>query len=118
MSDSRRVFVAEDNGLVMMSIEGLIEDMEWELVGPARTLDEALEMARTCEVDVALLDVNLAEQASYPAGERLRARGVPVMFATGYAEATKLPASLADAPLLAKPYSLDDMEQLLRKLAG
>ena len=36
------------------------------------------------DIDVALLDVNLACQLVYPVAERLRKRGVPVIFLTGY----------------------------------
>ncbi|MHB9878369.1 response regulator [Pacificimonas sp. ICDLI1SI03] len=118
MADPRRVFVAEDNGLVMMSLEGLIEDMGWELVGPATTVPEALELAAACEVDVALLDVNLAEERSYAVAALLQERGVPILFATGYDNDLGMPESLKGAPVIMKPYALDDMEEKLRELAG
>ncbi len=118
MSDIRRVFVAEDNSLVMLSIEALIEDMGWDLIGPATTVAEGLEMAARCDADVALLDINLAEEHSYGIAATLKARGIPVVFATGYDGGTDMPAELQDLPMLTKPYSMDDMEATLRKLAG
>ena len=45
---------------------------------------EALELARSVEVDMAVLDLNLAGEMSYPVAEVLQARGVPMIFAIGY----------------------------------
>ncbi|MGB3721372.1 MAG: response regulator [Pacificimonas sp.] len=118
MSEKRRIFVAEDNSLVMMSIEGLIEDMDWEMIGPATTVADAMATAAACDADVALLDVNLSEERSFGVAALLKERGIPVLFATGYDGGIDMPADLQDAPLITKPYSLDDMEARLRELAG
>ncbi|MEM8826559.1 MAG: response regulator [Pseudomonadota bacterium] len=116
--DALGVLIAEDNSLVLMSLEGLLEDLEWRLIGPARTLDAALRLAERDDIDVALLDVNLGDQVSHSVADRLRARGIPFLFATGDADHTNLPAHLRDAELIAKPYALDDLEGALRRLAA
>lgn len=115
---ARRIFIAEDNALVMMSLEGLVEDMGWELVGPAETLEQANKFADECEADVALLDVNLNGERSFPAAERLAERGVPVVFATGYDRELDLPAALADAKIVQKPFRLESLEETLKELTG
>lgn len=115
---ARRIFVAEDNALVMMSLEGLVEDMEWELVGPAETLADAERIASDCEADVALLDVNLNGERSFSAAELLMRRGIPVIFATGYDASLALPETLSDARLVTKPFRLDALEAELRSLVG
>lgn len=113
----RKILIAEDNALVMMSLEGLVEDMEWELIGPATSLAQAKDMAAECDADVALLDVNLNGEKSFPAAEVLAGRGIPVIFATGYGDSLDLPEPLTDAKVVNKPFRLSDLESLLRSAA-
>jgi hypothetical protein len=41
-------------------------------------------MAREADLDLAVLDIDLAGEATYPVADVLRARGIPFVFATGY----------------------------------
>ncbi|MEE4351188.1 MAG: response regulator [Pacificimonas sp.] len=113
-SAKTRILIAEDNALVLMSLEALAEDMGWDVVGPAMTLTEAVALARDSEADLALLDVNLNGERSVPVAEILKQRGVPVIFATGYGDDIGLPDSLAGTPVVSKPFSLDALEAMLR----
>ena len=71
----RRVLVVEDEGLIAMLIESQFEDLGHEVIGTAARLREALDLARTLDLDLAVLDVNLAGELSYPVAECLaRAR--------------------------------------------
>ena len=114
----RRILVAEDNALVMMSLEGLIEDMGWQLIGPAENMADAERLAADSEADVALLDVNLNGERSFGAAEKLVDRGIPVIFATGYDAQMDLPEKLAGAKLVTKPFRLDELERQLRETVG
>lgn len=79
-----RVLVVEDESLLSMLIEMHLDDLGCTVAGSASCLQEALEKARILDVDIGLLDVNLAGEMSYPVASVLRARNVPVVFATGY----------------------------------
>ena len=68
--------------------------------------------ARTCEVDAALLDINLAGEHIYPAAEILRARNIPMVFATGYGTQGVDPA-WRDCPILQKPFLIQQLERAL-----
>lgn len=72
--------------------------------------DRTLELAREGEFDVAVLDFNLGGTLSYPIAEVIRARGIPVIFATGYGTAGLLD-KFRDCPTLQKPFSLSDFAQ-------
>ena len=48
---------------------------------------------------------------------RLKARGIPFVFTTGYGSAGSGPEH-ADAPLVTKPYRLGDLEQALQRALG
>ena len=92
-----RVLVVEDEAVLAMLVEEYLDELGCEVAGMAMRLDEAVAQARTLAVDVAVLDVNLAGQASYLVAEVLRERGVPVVFATGYG-AAGIPENLKGTP--------------------
>ena len=101
----RRVLIVEDESLVAMLLETILEDLGCVPVGPVSTVDEGIEKARDAEtLDVALLDVNVAGREVFPVAEILAARGVPVVFSTGYGEAG-LPEKWRGARALQKPFS-------------
>lgn len=107
-----RVLVVEDEALVSMLIEDYLEELGCEVVGVASRLEDAMENARTLELDVAVLDVNLAGRLSYPVAQALLARGVKVVFATGYG--TKgLPPDLLQAAVLSKPFRQEQLASAL-----
>jgi DNA-binding NtrC family response regulator len=109
----KRILVVEDEALIAVMVEDMLIEMGGEVVGPAGAVDDALELARTEVLDAAVLDVNVRGQRIDPVAEALMARGVPVLFATGYGE-VKL-ASGAPATVIDKPYTQD---KLARGLAA
>lgn len=108
-----RVLVVEDGALVSMMIEDILEVLGCEVVATASRLDDAITKAQALAVDMAVLDVNLAGQVSYPVADILRARHIPFVFATGYGMAG-LPTELQDAPVLSKPFREDQLAEALR----
>ena len=110
-----RVLVVEDEMMVSMLIEDMLTDLGCKVVGPAARLDEAMELARTTELDCAVLDVNLGGQPIFPLADLLRERGLPFAFATGYGD-----AGLRDvdhgAPVLQKPFREGDLARVLGEL--
>jgi CheY-like chemotaxis protein len=110
-----RVLVVEDEMMVSMLIEDMLSDLGCLVVGPASRLDEAIEIAKTAEIDCAVLDVNLGGQPIFPLADILRARGCPFAFATGYGD-----AGLRDAdrgtPVLQKPFREGDLARVLGEL--
>lgn len=104
-----RVLVVEDESLIAILIEGMLEDLGHTVVGMAPNLGKALELAQLDGLDVAILDVNVDGQESYPVADALAARRVPVVFATGYA-ASRLRAPYGDAFVLQKPFVQRDLQ--------
>jgi CheY-like chemotaxis protein len=115
----RRVFVVEDEALVSILVETILEDIGCQVAGPYMRVSEAQAAldGETGVLDAALLDVNVAGQTVFPVAEALIARGVPVVFATGYGEAG-VPAGLRDWPTLQKPYTAADVEAALKAAVG
>lgn len=109
----RRVLVVEDESRIAMLIRDTLEDIGCEVVATATRFDDALEKAISLPFDVALLDVNLNGEPSYPIAQALAERGRAFVFATGYG-VSNLPAALHDAPVLQKPFMRRDLERALR----
>ena len=108
-----RVLVVEDEAIVSMLVEEFLEELGCEVAATASRLDDALEKAGSVPVDLAVLDVNLAGRLSYPVAELLLARGVPVVFATGYGSAA-LPAVLHGVTVLSKPFQQEQLAAALQ----
>jgi CheY-like chemotaxis protein len=112
------VFVVEDESLVLFNLEDILTELGCIVVGPAMRLEQARQLVETAtEVDVAILDVNLGGQPVFAVAEALRARGVKIIFATGYGR-EGLPEEWRAFPVLLKPYTAEDVGQALRALAG
>jgi CheY-like chemotaxis protein len=108
-----RIFVAEDEFAVLLLIEEMLAALDCKIAAAASTLAAAMQRVETCDVDAAVLDINLAGKRIYPAADMLRRRNVPIVFSTGYGTAGIEPAWLY-YPVVQKPFAL---EQLARALA-
>ena len=109
----RRVLVIEDESMVMMLLQDMLEDIGCEVVDSASRLEEAIGKARSLSFDVAILDVNLNGERTYPIAEVLAERGVRFVFATGYGVGN-LPPDFIGRPVLQKPFQQQDLERVLR----
>ncbi|MBC7674780.1 MAG: hypothetical protein H7173_01800 [Rhodoferax sp.] len=116
MPETPRLLVVEDSFLVILTIEGMCEDLGWEIVGPATRVEEAIALAQSEMFDAALLDVNLDGEMSWPIADVLKARGIPFAFSTGYNQSDILPDHLKDSAIVAKPYRVDELERRLRQM--
>ena len=111
----RRILVVEDEFLIRMLLEDMLTDLGYELVGVAGRVDEATEMAKSKDFDLAILDVNLDGHDVYPVADLIAKRGVPFMFVTGYG-GRGLPDSYRGRPTLQKPFQLDELKKMIGQL--
>jgi CheY-like chemotaxis protein len=113
MLNGLRVLVVEDEALVAMMLQSYLEELGCEVAAVASRLGEALEiLVSLVEIDLAVLDVNLAGEMSFPVAELLRSRGIPFLFATGYGT-DGLPEELRNVPVLSKPFLLEQFAEAL-----
>ena len=104
----KRVLVVEDEAAISMLLEDMLFDFGCEVVGPAARLAAAVELARSAEFDIAILDVNLAGEPIYPVAETLIERGLPFVFSTGYGGAG-IKEPFRDRPVVQKPFGQTDL---------
>ena len=112
-----RVLVAEDEPLIAMVLEDILEDLQCIVVGPHASLAATLAVVDEAAFDLALLDVNLRGGESYPVAEALDRRAIPFAFMTGQ-DTSSLPEAFRARPNLSKPYAAEDVDQVIRSLAG
>ncbi|WP_434557352.1 response regulator [Pseudomonas sp. Z5-35] len=105
-----RVLLVEDEGTVAMLIEEMLEELGCTVVASVPRLAVAREMAGAAQIDLAILDVNLAGERVFPVAEILRSRDIPFLFSTGYG-ASGVPGEFAGYPVLHKPFSESELQQ-------
>ncbi|WP_374298403.1 HWE histidine kinase domain-containing protein [Paracoccus sp. (in: a-proteobacteria)] len=110
----RRILLVEDQTLIAMSLEADLQDHGLHVTGRAATVEAALSMIDQDPPDLAVLDVNLADEDSLPVAECLRGRGIPFVFATGYGADFGASSDYGATPVVSKPYQV---REILRKLA-
>ncbi len=112
MSDlaNKRILLVEDEVIIAMMLEDMIAELGGIVVGPASTLDSGMAFATSEMIDGAILDVNLGEGNSSAIADILAARNIPFLMATGYGHTAD---NVHSAPLLQKPYLINDIEQAL-----
>jgi len=118
--DGANVLLLEDEFLIAMDAEQILKDLGAAKVEIAGTLADAERLAEGGGFDVAMLDVNINGQVSFPLAERLWRRGVAVVFATGYE--TRNYGFPEFAVCVTKPYTSADVREVfsaaLRRRAG
>lgn len=113
----KRILVIEDEPIVAIALQDMIEELGYEVVGPAFRLTAARTLAETERLDAAILDVNMGDGNSYDVARFLRSRGVPYIFATGYGR-EGLEAGHEDVQVLQKPYRQDQVGRALDAVLG
>lgn len=106
------VLILEDEGLLSMMLEDLVREAGACDVRVCQRSMEAVEAAREAPLDCAILDVSLADNASYEVADALAARGVPFFFCTGLTP-NDIEARHRHRPLLGKPYGDADFKAVL-----
>jgi CheY-like chemotaxis protein len=112
-----KVLVVEDEMLVSMLVEDMLQEFGCTVIGPAPDIDQALALARDCDLDAAILDVNVGGRQIFPVADLLKARSLPYAFASGYGEAGLIDPHRS-APVLQKPFRQADLERVLLQLAA
>jgi CheY-like chemotaxis protein len=111
----RRILVVEDDMMIRLSLEDMLADLGCDSVSSAATIDQSLRLIDAHVFDAATLDVNLNGTSSYPVAETLARRGVPFVFSTGYG-AHVLRDEYRDRPILRKPFSYEQLAEMLTRL--
>jgi CheY-like chemotaxis protein len=117
VGQGRTILVVEDEPLIAMMLEDFLETLGHRVHASCDNLSDALTEADTGVFDFAILDVNLKGEAVWPVAEKLRARGLPFVLASG-GHVEPPPPEFAAVPLLEKPYTIDRITPALERAAS
>ena len=112
-----RAFIVEDEALVLLTLEDMMADLGCEVVVSVQHVEEALRFALDAAVDFALLDVNVGGTRIDAVARALAARGIPIVFVTGY-ESLSLPPGSEHAVRVAKPFDVSQLAAGIREALG
>ena len=109
---SLRVLVAEDEFLVGTILEEALLERGHQIVQLCSNYASLEVASQRLRFDVAILDINLAGKMVFPIAQMLRAKGKAFILVTGYG-AQSLPEDLRGAQIVAKPCSVDLIENAM-----
>lgn len=123
MQAARTVLLVEDNEDNRIVYATMLEHYGFDVVAAGNGHD-ALEMARSSEPDIILMDISIPGIDGWTATERLRAdpdtRGIPVIAVTAHAlpEHRERAKSLGCAGYLTKPCAPRRLLEEVRRIIG
>jgi len=107
-----RILIAEDETIIRLDLRQLLEGAGFEVCAEARDGEEAVELARSEEPDLAVLDVKMPRLDGIDAARRiLDERPIPIVMLTAYGE-QELVARAVEAGVfgyLVKPFRETDL---------
>jgi len=112
-----RILVAEDETIIRLDLRALLERAGFEVCAEARDGEEAVELARSEQPDVAVLDVKMPKLDGIEAARRiLDERPIPIVMLTAYGQ-DELVQRAAEAGVfgyLVKPFREQDLLPAIR----
>jgi CheY-like chemotaxis protein len=117
MLEDIRVLLVEDEFLVALEAEEMLRDFGVRSVEVVNTFEKASLVAEENRFDVAVLDINLNGKLSLPIAQSLTARGIPVVFTTGYEKSRDEPEIGVVARIM-KPYSATTLLAAVQRAAA
>ncbi|WP_297507826.1 response regulator [uncultured Caulobacter sp.] len=121
MADGLRglaVLIVEDEFYLADDLAFAVISAGASVCGPHGRVDDALRALDAGEVvDLAVLDIDLFGERVFPVADRLRGRGAPFLFATGY-DHEIIPDRFRDAPRLEKPFAVEAVVAVLEALSS
>lgn len=113
----RRVLLVEDEAIIALDLAALLTELGADVVGPARSVANALELLNGRKLDCAVLDINLDGEPVYPVARILKARHIPFAFVTAY-DGEKVDAEFRDCPVLQKPVDFQELVHAILHTCG
>ncbi|KQT87920.1 HWE histidine kinase domain-containing protein [Aurantimonas sp. Leaf443] len=107
--------LVEDNLIISIDAEELLREKGVAKVFAATSVSDANGIIGRESLDVAILDVNLGAETSFPLTETLNAAGVPFVFVTGYGERIDFPPEAGAAEAVKKPFATGELIAALQR---
>ncbi len=111
----RKILIVEDEIIILMMMEGMLEDMGCEAIATAHTNDSAIALIQTQFFDAAFLDMNLNGNSSSDVADMLVEYHVPFAYSTGNSIHDNRDG-FCNRPVLRKPFGDEEFNRVLSAL--
>jgi len=112
-----RVLIAEDETIIRMDLRGLLEKNGFMVVAEAADGAQAVELARSAEPDVAIVDLRMPELDGIEAARRIYAeRPLPIVMLTAFSDRANVEDAIGAGifAYLVKPFRETDVIPAVR----
>jgi response regulator NasT len=110
-SAKRTVLVAEDESLIRMDIVETLRDFGFEVIGEAADGLEAVELAKTLNPDLIVMDIKMPNLDGISAAEQIQPLKIPIVLLTAFSQ-KELVERASEAGAMAyvvKPFTPNDL---------
>ena len=111
MTDSLKVVVVEDEGLIRMDVVSTLQEAGYEVIGEGADGEEAIKLATELEPDLIVMDIKMPKLDGISAAEKIAELKIPVVLLTAFSQAD-LVTRAAEAGAMAyvtKPFKPSDL---------
>lgn len=112
-----RVLVVEDDYYLATDAARALQGAGAEVTGPFPTEEIALKQVQETPLDAAVVDINLGHGPTFNVARRLKDRGIPFVFLTGYDQEV-IPNEFGDVERLQKPVQLRQVVAGIARAVG
>lgn len=117
----KKILIIEDETIISFSYQLQLERMGFEVIGTARSSEEAEELMLRDRPDLIIMDIYLkGPKTGLELAQEIHAKDpIPILFLTASTRADVVEAirGLKDAQYLPKPINSDNLEDMLQRFA-
>lgn len=110
------VLLLEDNLLIALEAEDMLGALGADDVLVAATLSDAEHLLASHTFQFAMLDINVGDGTSFDLATKIKGRGTPFIFASGYGEELALERREGSEIVLQKPYERRHLERAIEQV--
>ncbi len=101
-----RIMIIEDEAVIALHIQAIVKEVGHDVIGIARTQDQAVKMAKDLQPELVLADISLADGSSGidAARDILDVFDIPVIFVTAFPERLLTGERPEPTYLITKPF--------------
>ena len=111
----RRILILDDDILVALDLEWTVRQAGYGNVVTVATVADAVQHVEAWQPDIAIIDLNVSGEKSFPVADVLDDAGVPFAIVSGHSRDI-VPARHAERPFLGKPYDPGMLVRTLRQM--
>src|SRR5215471_10648915 len=112
------VLVVEDDFLISMDLKEVFTDAGAEVVGPCRSVINAVAFVNEGNISAALLDIRLSSESVVPVATQLTDRRTPFVFYTGYVDTDEIREKFPRCKIVHKPASPEILVDAIAEVLG